>query len=474
MRPRGSITGPLIIILIGVLFLIHAFSPQFHIADLLILYWPYLLIIWGGVALLEVCFRFLRGTAIPTNGVSGGAWFVIVLICLVGMAAFEVHGRGNWWWQNGFGRGFSDTFGQEHDYSVGPVQKPAGTSPHVIIEAFRGDARIVGGDGTQVSVSGHKTIRAFEPAAADRANSDTPVEVVVQGNTIIIRCNQDKAGSRTRVTTDLDVAVPRGASIEATGNYGDFDVSAISGDVDLSSANAGMRLQDLDGNVKVDTRHSDLVRCTNVKGSVDLRGHGGDVELTKVAGQVTISGDYGGTVSLRELAKPARVENMRTRLDVQQIPGEVRIDRGSLSAQGVVGPLTLATHATDVSLAGFTNAIQVTVDRGDIELRPERLPLAKMDVRVKGGNIELTVPQAGQFVLAASTDHGEIDNEFGAVLSEHTEKMGSRLDGSVGSGADVTLTTGRGNITVRKGAAVEPASTKVTSVSQTQAAEPAK
>ena len=475
MRPRGSVTGPLIIILIGVIFLIHSFTPQFRIADLLILYWPYLLIVWGAVALLEVCFRFMGGRALPTNGISAGSWFVVILICLLGVVAFEVHRPGNWWWQEaGWGRGFSDAFGEQHDYSVSPQQKAVGASPHVIIEAFRGDARIVGGDANQIVVSGHKTIRTFDAPAANRNNSDTPVDVVVQGNTVIIRCNQDRAGSRTRVTTDLDITVPKGASLEATGKGGDFDVSSVSGDVDLSSENAGVRLQDLDGNVKVDTRHSDLVRCTNVKGNVDLRGHGGDVELTKIAGQVTVTGDYSGTVSFRELAKPVRVENMRTQLDIQQVPGEVRIDRGSLSAQGVIGPLKLATHATDITLAGFTNAVQVNVDRGDIELRPERLPLGKIDVRVKAGNIDLTMPQTAQFVLAASTDHGEIDNEFGTALSERNEKLGSKLDGSVGNGPDLTLITGRGNITVRKGAAVEPASAKITSVVQTQAPAPEK
>jgi hypothetical protein len=165
---------------------------------------------------------------------------------------------------------------------------------------------------------------------------------------------------------------------------------------------------------------------------------------------------------------------MRTQLDIQQVPGEVRIDRGSLSAQGVIGPLKLTTHATDITLAGFTNAVQVSVDRGDIELRPERLPLGKIDVRVKSGNIDLTVPQSAQFALAASTDHGEIDNEFGSSLNERTEKLGSRLDGSVGSGSDVSLITARGNITVRKGAVAEPASAKISSVVQTQAPVPAK
>ena len=74
------------------------------------------------------------------------------------------------------------------------------------------------------------------------------------------------------------------------------------------------------------------------EGAVTLRGHGSDVELEKIAGQVTINGDYNGTVSLRDVAKPVRVENMRTEMDVQQIAGEIRLDRGSLNVQNVVGP----------------------------------------------------------------------------------------------------------------------------------------
>ena len=47
MRARGSITGPLILILIGVFFLIHALSPNFQIGELLAAYWPYILIAWA-------------------------------------------------------------------------------------------------------------------------------------------------------------------------------------------------------------------------------------------------------------------------------------------------------------------------------------------------------------------------------------------------------------------------------------------
>ena len=63
MRTRGSITGPLILIAIGVLFLLHAISPNFRIGEMLAQYWPYLLIVWGVIELIEIAFRALaRGS----------------------------------------------------------------------------------------------------------------------------------------------------------------------------------------------------------------------------------------------------------------------------------------------------------------------------------------------------------------------------------------------------------------------------
>lgn len=459
MRPRASLAGPLVLILIGVLFLMHAVLPDFRIGEVFRLYWPYLLIGWGVLSLIEIGIRFAMGSAIPVNGVGGGAWVFIVLICIAGLIAHEAWRPGGWWQNVGFERGFA-AFGEEHEFSVAPQQKSVGTAPHIIIERFRGDAKITGSDGTELSVSGHKDIRAFGDGDANKTNSQTPVDVVVQGSTIVIRCNQDKAGARTPVTTYLDITVPKGASVEATGVYGDFDISAINGDVDLSSENAGVRLQDLAGNVKVETRRSDLIRCVNVNGTVDLRGHGEDLELTKIGGQVTINGDYTGTVSLRDLAKPVRVEDMRTQLEVQQIPGEVRLESGNLSLQNVIGPMKLSTHATDIDLNGVTNEVSMDVDKGDVEIRPGHLPLGKMNIRTRSGNIEIALPQSATFALNANTDRGEIDNEFGDELKEQTEGHGAHLQGTIGNGPDLVLNTARGSITVRKASMESVSATK--------------
>jgi DUF4097 and DUF4098 domain-containing protein YvlB len=450
MRPRsGSITGPLVLITVGAIFLVHAVSPDFQLADLLARYWPYLLILWGGIALIEVCVRFAGSKPVPANGISGGAWVFVIFVCLAGAAANEISRPDTWWHNVGFDRGMQ-AFGEEHEYSIDPIQKSVSKSPRVILESFQGDAKISGNENAEVSLSGHKSVRAFESNQADEANSRTPVEIVQEGNTIFIRCHQDQANSRAHVTSNLELTVPKGSSLQVVGILGDFDISSITGDVEVSSGNAGVHLQDIGGNVKVDTRRSDLIRCSDVQGSVDLRGHGQDVELLKIAGQVNVSGDYTGTVSLRELTKSVRLSSMRTRFDAEQVPGEIRMDRGSLTAQNVIGPVHLITHSTDVTLDGFTEALELNVDRGDIELRPQNTPLSKITVHNRSGNIELALPQAAAFALNATTNNGDIDNQFGKSLKESSEGRGAKLEGTSGDGPDVSLTTQHGSITVRK------------------------
>jgi len=454
MRNYRSLTGPLVLIIVGIIFLIHSIVPNYPIGEFLSRCWPYLLIGWGVLQAIEVCVRFAFNKPFPVNGLSGGAWLVVVLVSIAGLTSFEMRRfdmrrPDNWWRRTGFMHGI-EAFGQEHEYSVSPLQRPVSKSPRLIIESFRGDAKITGIQGNEVTVAGHKMVRAFDDGEADRTNTQTPVDIVTNGNTVVIRCNQDKASPRTQISTNLDISVPRDASVEVTGTLGDFDMSALTGSVDVSSENAGVRLEDIGGAVKIDTRRSDLIRCNNVRGSVDVRGHGRDVELTKIAGQVTIGGSFLGDIALRELAKPVRVENMRTEFAVQQVPGEIRLDRGNVSMQNIIGPTRLTTRATDVTLENFTERLEVNVDKGDVELSPGRLPLGQMVVNTKSGNIELAVPQAATFAIDASTERGEIANDFGDGLKQYSDGKGAKLDGTVGSGPDLRLSTKRGRIIVRK------------------------
>jgi len=96
-----------------------------------------------------------------------------------------------------------------------------------------------------------------------------------------------------------------------------------------------------------------------------------------------------------------------------------------------------------------------------VELTQTKLPMPRMDVRVHSGSVELALPAAAKCNLNASTNHGEISNDFDERLKQTSDDRGARLVGSLGGPTEVKLSTDRGGITVRKsgpGMAEPPAS----------------
>lgn len=455
MRQRNSIVGPLILITIGILFLMRTAVPAFSLYDFFSEYWPFLFILWGLLQIVEISVRAARGVAIPTNGITAGSWFLILMIAVVGFTMFEVRGRHDWWRRVSFDQSM-DWFGEPHDYDVTEQTKEVGRNPRIVIETFRGSVRVVGSDTTALKVTGRKTVRAMKDGDAAEANRETPVDISMDGNTVTIRCNQRKASGKVRINTDLELAVPRGATFQATGEAGDFDITGLNGDINISSDNAGVRVQDTGGSVSINTRRGDVIRCINVKGSVDLKGRSSDVQLEKIAGQVTVNGSYSGTLTFRALAKPLHVDNFQTTLGVQKVNGQITMDRGSFSALDIVGPSQFSMHATDVEIAGFINPLEIRVDKGDISLQPASGSLYPINVRTGSGNIDLGLPETAKFELVASTDRGDIANDFGEALKKEQNGRGQKLVGVVGaSGPSINLTTDRGTITVRKGSVVQ-------------------
>jgi hypothetical protein len=69
----------------------------------------------------------------------------------------------------------------------------------------------------------------------------------------------------------------------------------------------------------------------------------------------------------------------------------------------------------------------------------------------KAGDVELVLPAAAKFALAARTRRGEVTNDYGPPLRMTNEERGGSLEGSAGGGPRVVLETDRGDIRVRKG-----------------------
>ena len=324
-----------------------------------------------------------------------------------------------------------------------------------MIEAFRGNARITGADTEAVKVTGHCSIRSMDQNGADNANRAAAFEIAGDADNVTIRNNQEHLSSgNVRLTADMEIVVPKGATIQAHGRNGDFDITDVNGNVEIISDNAGVRLQNLGGDAHIDLRRSDVIRAANVKGSVDVKGTGSDIDLSGIEGQVTINGTYSGVIQFRNLAKSVRYKGPQTELSFEKLPGQVRFALGDFTASGlVVGPTTMSTRSKDVQISDFTNSLEISVQRGDIELRPGRVPLSRIDVTTKSGDIELSIPQNAKFDLNAATSRGDVTNDYGSPLRTESESRGAAVKGSISGGPSVTVHTDRGQVVVRKASA---------------------
>ncbi|HYZ84290.1 MAG TPA: DUF4097 family beta strand repeat-containing protein [Bryobacteraceae bacterium] len=448
---RGSIIGPLFLIGLGILFLVNNLRPDLSVWRMLWTTWPYLLILWGVLRLIEILISAARSKPLPQAGVGGGGWFLVFLIALIGSGMTVYHNHvGNFPTQGIRARILGD-LGESFDYAYTEQRIESGKTPRVLIENLRGNARIIGVDAPEVKVSGRKTVRALEQSDADSAHQLTPLELSMKEGLVVIRTHQERASGDRRISADLEIMVPRGATVECRGRYGDFDINSIDGSVDVNSDNAGVRVQDVAGDVRVELRRSDVVRAVNVKGAVYLKGRGQSVELENIAGQVIVDGFYTGELHFRNLAKTLRFDSENSTIRVEAVPGEIRMARGYLTARNITGPATFEARNKDIKLNQFTGNLDVRIDRGDIELFPVPKASGRMNVRTDNGDIELSMPEGLGFSIRAQVDKGSIDNEYGSPLRVDESGRGARLEGSTGSGPDISLHSNRGTMTVRKG-----------------------
>jgi DUF4097 and DUF4098 domain-containing protein YvlB len=450
---RGSVIGPLILIGIGGLFLMRNLWPEIPLVDIISRYWPFVLIAWGGLRLVEILMWAIMSKPIPRNGISGGEWMLVFLICIIGGSMYTARHYASWFparsWRN-----VVVGMGESYDYTYTPVEKACVKNCKVLIENFRGNAKISGGDDTQVKAIGRETVRSFQQMDADSANKETPLELIQQGDQIIVRTNQDRVSDRTQVTSELEITVPAGSSIEAHGRFGDFDIQNVNGAVDISSDNAGVRLEKIGGDVRVDTRRGDIIRAIDVKGSVDLKGRGQDVELQNINGQVTVGGTYTGQIQLRNLALPLRYEDPQITLSLEKLPGQLHMGPGELNAENVIGPIRLNARSRDVTISDFTQALDLTLERGDVTLKPGK-SAPKIEVHTRSGDIDLALLPGTRFDLKATTDRGEVHNDYGSPLTVDESQRGATIMGVSGGGPQLRLETGRGAMTVRKTSADE-------------------
>jgi DUF4097 and DUF4098 domain-containing protein YvlB len=406
---RSSLVTPLLLIGVGALLLARTLHPELPLMDYVARYWPFALIGWGVLRAAEILYWASASKPLPARGISGGDWLVIALVCLFGAGLHAARGIT---WSERIPFGNIEIFGgQTFDYPI-QGEKASTLTPRVLIENFRGDVQITGGDAATVKVTGHKTIHSFDQRSADHLDQITPLEITGDSNRMVIRM-RSPGGPLRLVSGTVEITVPKGASIEAQGRNGN-------------------------------------ARISSIEGAVNLSGRGEDIDLQDIGGPVSISGGRYGSVQFRNVSKPLHFDGPQAQFSIEKLPGELRLAPGDLSGSNWSGPARVSMRSRDVQIRDFTGSLTVSVERGDIELRPMRLPLAHIEAHARSGDIRLSLPPAAQFTLDASTNNGEITNDFGSALKLDSGGRRATLHGAVGNGPAIQIQTERGQIVVGK------------------------
>jgi DUF4097 and DUF4098 domain-containing protein YvlB len=444
VRPR-SITGPLILLLIGVFFLLNNIQPDLLSFSTIGDYWPFLLIAAGVIGLVEVLFHVSRGDAPPPRPVAGAGIFWIIVLGIFIAVVTRNHdirlGR--------FDSPGVSFFGSDYDYDVNAAESPRGIS-RIVLDNLHGNLSLKGDDAGDIKVTGRKTVRAFNHNDADQANQRTQVHIERQGDALVIRTDDFTGRRLIRITTDLDITVPRGVSVESRGRNGDLAVDDIDGPVQVSAGRGDVRLNHIGKDVKIEASRSGDIHVTDLMGGLDLEGRGSDIQLENISGPVNINGEYAGTIEFRALAMPMRFNSSRTEFRAEAVPGSITMDLGNLRLENVAGPVRFRTGTRDIEAVDVSGALDLMVDRGDIHVTVAKSPVPKIDAHTHNGDIALALPPNADFQLDGSTSQGDADNEYGDGLQQNSNGHSASIKGHNGNGPLVTVGTDRGTVSVKK------------------------
>jgi DUF4097 and DUF4098 domain-containing protein YvlB len=457
---RHSVVGPLILIVIGVLFLLRNIGYTIPLFHNYARYWPLLLVLIGLVRLAE--FFAARSAQRPVPCMGGGAVFLVVIVIVTGVAlSGALHGRKDINWGSvrdnvDIDDDLMHLFGSEYTFD-GELTQPLPAGGAVRVSSDRGNITVNSWDQRQVKVIYHKRVFAGSQSEADSTNQATVPRIQAQGTAVEVQSNTEGAGPKG-VASDIEVYVPLKAAVEVTARRGDVSVTQRTGDVKVDSQKGDITLDQVAGNVNVTSRKGSL-HASNVTGNVTADGRLDDLALDTVSGTVFITADIFGDTRLSKLQKGVTIRTSRTELQFAKLDGDLTMDSGDLQGDGLLGPISLSTKAKDVNLRNLKGDIHINDDHGDINLESaSAATLGNLDLTTHHGDVHLRLPEKANFQYQVVTRHGDISSEFESVRSEnHTGA--STASGTIGKGGvriNVTCDTGDIEISKTDGSVAAP------------------
>jgi hypothetical protein len=451
---RRSFAGPFVLIVLGTVCLLgtmHVLSLA-RLAHLFANYWPVLLILWGVIKLIE--YQRAQREGLRPTGIGAGGIFLIVTIVVCGLIATQLE-RVNW---SGLrdninidDSDFNDIFGQSYNFNDHLEQTfPAGASLKII--DTRGAVSVHAADDNKITVVVRKRVGAESQGDADKYDGETKPTIAVIGGLVTINATAEGAGDHS-VEVDLDVSVPRKASVSITSRRGDVNLVGRDGAIDIAAQHSDTTVEDVNGDVKV-SQEKGSVKIEQVTGDVHVEGRVNEVSVSDVKGAVQLDGEFQESVKLARITKTVTFKSSRTDMEFSRIEGSLDLDSDELHAEQITGPVHLTTRSKNIRLEEVSGDVRLQDDNGAIEVGMRTLGNVQIDSR--NGDIQLSLPDKAGFRLDAQTRDGEIQSEF-PELKVNNDEHEAKASGSVGNASShIILNNEHDGIEIRKASSTPP------------------
>jgi hypothetical protein len=449
-RPHGSsLFSGLALLFVGILLLLHNYRG-FRIAYVLGHWWPLILIFWGAIKLYERTAATRSGDP-GSARISGGEIALVAgLLSLLGIVVAVDYGREH---ISGYPDGWGGIVGNTIPFDLeGPSPLTVPLDARITIRNARGDISVRPSDEPQIRVSGKKNVAAWSEKDAEHIASAISVEVVKNGDGYEVR-PVNTSGGDSRVSLDMEIAVPKKASVTVRGEKGDVTVSDMAKPIVVNTSKGDIEVRDTGADVTIDTHKGD-VKVSDTKGDVRISGRGGEVNVSGTTGGLTIDGEFYGPIRADKIAKGVRFISQRTDLTLTQLAGHMETGSGNLEIADAPGNLTLRTNSYDISIENAGGKVKVDNRNGNVEVRFSFPPKEDIEITNSSAPITLSLPESSSFEIVADCHSGDIDSEFSAdtLKKTSTQSGDSHLEGKYGSGRGprITLRTSYGSVSLHK------------------------
>ncbi len=457
--PHRSFAGPVVLILMGVLFLLGTMGivDIHHLGSLFARFWPALLILWGVLKLIE--HEQAKRLGQPARGIGVGGIFLMLFLVSAGLTATQLS-RMDWksigdHIQIGDDKDLDEIFGgSSFDYSDELSQEiPAGSTLHVNDD--RGTITINVGEGKTMKVSVRKKVRAEAERDAEKYDSKTKPQIAIEGKVVTLNANTQGAGDKS-VTTDMDIYVPVNTALVIVSGRGDVTIAGMSSNVEINHHRGEVNISDHTGNAVLNLDGSS-VRLEHLKGDVTIQGKANEVDVEDVDGAVHLNGEFQESVRLVRVSKTVSFRSSRTDMEFSRLDGRLDLDSGDLRADSLTGPTRLTTRSKDIALEGLSGDLRLEDENGTVEVGLHKPGNIQIDNRK--GDVQVSIPPNTAIKVEARTRAGEIESDFDEIKVDDKDNQSS-ASGSIGTnGPRLVINCDKGAIEIRKGtvAVVAPA-----------------